>query len=278
MAFTYSRHSGHIYRLVEGSIAVLLLCLLSMSMSACSEDTAVSKDGSRQTVLLSEFSYGGDTDAFIHVLDGRDLSPITRIAALDPHTGVHPVPGGEKLLAAESIAAEPGCCALYLLDLAAGTRCKLHSPLSGYVPSADGSLGYSQRGDTPISIFDLESGSHIGTIPSGANTYGLSPSPDGRWLAAVSRASFSGRHEIQFFDAETHERAGSSPHDLRGLTWNDGLLHGLAQGDGAWRLVTIRPQKENWSQTGRLKNLVCGSRSMRGSHLAQPARRCSYTS
>lgn len=225
-----------------GSGTVLLLFLLSTFMGACSTGATGSNSESRQTVLLSEFSYGGDTDAFIHVLDGQDLSPIARIAALDPHTGVKPVPGGEKLLAAESIQeAERGCCALYLLDLVAGNRCRLHSPLAGYVSSADGALAYSQRGNTPISIFDLESASRVGTLDSDDETFELSPSPDGRWLAAASRFSLDGRHRIQFFDAETHEHAASSSHDFRALTWQEGRLHGLTQGEDGWRLLSIRP-------------------------------------
>lgn len=225
-----------------GSRALLLLCLLAAALGACGTAASGAGGEPRQTVLLSEFSYGGDTDAFLHVLDGRDLGPIARIAARDPHTGVQPVPGGEKLLAAEGLdAGASGCCALTLLDLAAGTRCQLHEPLSGYVPSADGALGYSQRGNTPISIFDLASASRVGAIPSGAATFELSPSPDGRWLAAASRFSLDGRQEVVFYDAQRHERAGSRAVHLVGLTWQDGLLRGLSHQDDGWRLLSLRP-------------------------------------
>ena len=223
-------------------LIVPLLGLLSLSASACSTSALVSSDAPRQTVLLSEYSYGGATDAYVHVLDGRDLSSVARIAALDPHTDVQPVPGGERLLAAEGIGqAQPGCCGLYLLDLVAGTRCKLHAPLAAYVASADGVLGYSQRGNTPVSIFDLATGSRVGTLPSGADTFELSPSPDGRWLAAASRFSLDGQPALHFFDAQTHRRAGSTTRDLRALTWQDGLLYGLTRADGEWHLQSLRP-------------------------------------
>ena len=204
--------------------------------------SAVQEPSTRSVVLLAQFGYGAPGfSGYIQFLDAQSLEVLGRIRSFDPATQVKAVPGGKKLLISQGDVDGGGCCSLYLLDLSDQSMCRLIGPLADFAPSADGKFSFSQQGDTPVFIHDLDTGQPSGQIDAGVYTYGFPPSPNGKWLIGVKQFSLDGKLGLTLIDLQKRAIAGEAPITITAGAWIGESFWGLNSDDGPLVLRKLSP-------------------------------------
>jgi WD40 repeat protein len=107
-------------------------------------------------------------------------------------------PEGRTLyVAQESQRGASDCCGLYSLNLETHNLCRFGSGMFA-APSPDGRILFAQQGSDNVRAYDAATLSPVAVMQA-AGAYNLQPSPDGRWLLAITNSPAPSLH---VFDVE----------------------------------------------------------------------------
>lgn len=143
-------------------------------------------------------------DAGVEFANPQTLDMIGRF-----HTGlaaynVLAPPEGHMLVVAQPRPEEPHvCCALFALELNSREFVPLIFPALGGRISHDGEALLTQRGNTEIDVVDLKKLALAHPIGEPGKNYSIFPSPDGRFLFAVT--AWPGPASVDVFDFATKQ-------------------------------------------------------------------------
>jgi hypothetical protein len=198
----------------------------------------------RREVLLASRRAG-----WIEILSRETLEPLSRLRVAPMAESVSAAGDGRTLFVAQAMRSMPdGCCALFALDLAKRAMTFVIEPAmeATFVPSANVIL--TQRGGVGVDVFDATSLQPLPRLASRA-PYRLHPSPDGRWLFALTdrgdqlTANTTEGPALHVFDLSTGERIRliPVPYERRTGAWLDGLFYMFGFDFEQGRLWTVQP-------------------------------------
>ena len=222
----------------------LLLSALLVSTSPFRSLFAQIKDG-REVILATRWNHQ------LVVLDARSLKELGHFVIGELAMTPSASPDGRTLFIQQPPPSEPhACCALFSLDLATGSMCQIVFPSSPAVVSRDGRLLFTQRGAVGVEVFDAQKLTWLPVIKAPGN-YGLSISPDGRWLFGTT--VWQGP-SLDVFDIERGVL-------VRRLRLPDGLLpRGVWLGNKFYLYAHDGKQGNIWSVTPDTTELVAPKR------------------
>jgi hypothetical protein len=148
--------------------------LLIVSLSAAAANVQAQK--TREVILATRRNHQ------VVVFDARSLSELGHFIVSRFAHSISASADGRTLYLEQPPPSDPnGCCALFSLDLATGSLCKLIYPSSPAVATPDGRLLFTQRGAIGVEVFDATSLARLPAIKAPGN-YALHVSPDSQWL------------------------------------------------------------------------------------------------
>ena len=149
-----------------------------------------------------EFILATQRNRRLHVFDANTLQPLGDFRVNNNAHSVMASPDGLKLFIQQPAPPDVNnCCALFSLDLITHKLCKLVFPSSLGVPSPDGRLLFTQRGNVGIEVFDAKTLARLPTIRA-PGLYQLLPSPDGQWLFGTTYSQGGQGPSLDIFDIE----------------------------------------------------------------------------
>jgi hypothetical protein len=212
---------------------MLLAAAIAIAISGSASPGAAPSPSQSRDVLLAVQQNGR-----LHFLDARTLEPIARLAAHKMAARVSASPDGTTLFLGQADTIDGnGCCSLFAVELASRRVCKLLDIAPEGVPSADGRWLFAHRG-MGIDVFDMPTLARLPSLrgPRLDVNYRLHPSPDSRWLFALTVWRDLG---LDIFDLRRGGFVRHAPVIGMEAAWLGSQFHVLGQRDGKYLLQTI---------------------------------------
>jgi hypothetical protein len=221
---------------LSGNFAFVEFAMTRQSLAVLLILPFVAVQTNAQSALLAAHRGGR-----VEVLDTTTLQSLGSIKVLPQASGVASDGTGILFLSAGLAPEYTGCCALYAVDLRTRVMTKLLEPASGIAVSPDGQHVLTQRGNTGIEAFSVQTMQREPAIPrsTGPGVYNLRFSSDGRLLFGVSNFPMP---TLDIFDFDRRElvQRFAVPQSLALLgAWvsNTYYLYGYRKGAGElWRV------------------------------------------